>query len=393
MARIFKPTPARLARSFRAGIALLGFAALAGCDLPLGATGSGAPSSGGAVKVALLVPYGSTSLGDEGLARSLENAARLAMNDLGNTRVELKVYNTAGSASVAANAANQAAADGARVIIGPLRSGAANAAAIAVRDDGLNVMSFSNNASVAGGNLFVLGNTFDNIAKRLMRYAGTQGRSRVVVVHPNTPVGQIARNSVTKAAAGTNVSIVGQGSFEFTQQGIVDAVPGIASTIQNTGATAVMLTSDSAGALPLLAELLPQQGVSPATIKYMGLTRWDIPNQTLSLPGLQGGWFALPDPTLTARFRARYTSAYGNSPHPLAGLAYDGIAAVGALTAKNRDLSAGNLTQNAGFAGVNGVFRLRSDGTNERALAVAQASNGTVRIIDTAPKSFRRGGS
>jgi ABC-type branched-subunit amino acid transport system substrate-binding protein len=204
-------------------------------------------------------------------------------------------------------------------------------------------------------------------------------------------VGQIARSSVTKAAAGTNVSVVGTGSFEFSQEGIVGAVPGIAATVKNSGANALMLTSDSTGALPLLAQRLPEQGVSPSVVKYMGLTRWDIPNQTLTLPGVQGGWFALPDPTLSARFSGRYQSAYGAAPHPLAGLAYDGIAAVGALVAKNRDMSRENLTNPSGFVGVNGVFRLLRDGTSQRALAIAQAVSGTVRIIDSAPKSFSGG--
>lgn len=393
MDQILKSMRVKLAKSLRAGVALMGIAALSACDLPAGALGGG-PSSGGPVQVALLLPYGSASTGDEGLARSIENAARLALADLGDTRVQMTVYNTGGLASVAASAADQAAADGAQIILGPLRSDAANAAAIAVRDDGINVLSFSNNASIAGGNLFILGNTFENIAGRLLRYAGTQGRSRAVVVYPNTAVGQIARNSITKAAAGSNVAIVGQETFDFTQAGIVNAIPSIASTVRSSGATALMLTSDSTGALPLLAELLPEQGVDPANIKYMGITRWDIPTQTLKLPGLQGGWFALPDTGLTARFNNRYAAAHGGgAPHPLAGLGYDGIAAIGALAAKNRNMSAASLTQGSGFAGVNGVFRFKSDGTNERALAVAQALGGSVRVVDPAPKSFGRGGS
>ncbi|WP_298296299.1 penicillin-binding protein activator [uncultured Litoreibacter sp.] len=375
-------------------VVALGFAAgLAACDvtLPTVGAGSGDKLSGDKVTVALLVPYGSPSPGDEGLARSLENAARLAAADLGG-KVDIKVYRTAGQAGTAAAVADQAIAEGAQVIVGPLRSDAANAAAVAARDDGVNVLAFSNNTSIAGGNLFVLGNTFDNIASRLMGYAGAQGRSRVVVVYPRTPVGQIARSAVVKATAGTNVQIVGDGSFEFSEEGIASAVPVIAQTVASSGATAVMLTDDSAGALPLLAQLLPERGVDPSVVKSLGLTRWDVPPQTLALPGLQGGWFALPDPSLSAKFNARYQGAYGQAPHPLAGLAYDGVAAVGALAAKNLKATAGNLTQSSGFAGVNGVFRLKGDGTIQRALAIAQVTNSRVQIVDPAPKSFSRGG-
>lgn len=366
--------------------------ALAACDLPIGPVTGGALTEKGAIQVALLVPYGSPTPGDDGLARSLENAARLASRDLGGQAVQIKVYPTAGQASQAAAAADRAIDEGADIILGPLRSDAANAAAVQVRGDGVNVLSFSNNADIAGGNLYVLGNTFNNISNRLMRYASATGRNRIVVVHPRTPVGQIAKSAITRAAAGTNVTIVGDGSFEFTNEGIVAAAPAIAQTVQSTGATGIMLTSDSAGALPFLAQLLPEQGISPANIKYMGLARWDVPPQTLNLSGLQGGWFAVPDPSLRAQFGARYQSVYGNSPHPLAGLAYDGIAAVGALIGNKRDLSGGNLTQRSGFAGVNGIFRFNADGTAERAMAIAQVNNGQVQIIDPAPKSFSAGG-
>jgi len=299
-----------MARKGRNVLMALGLAsAVAACDAtnPTVSGGGEALSGNGAVNVALLVPYGSPTPGDEGLARSLENAARLAAADLGGS-INLKVYRTAGQAGTAAAVTDQAIAEGAQIIVGPL-------------------LAFSNNTSIAGGNLFVLGNTFDNIATRMMRYASSQGRSRLVIVSPQTPVGQIAKNSITRAASGANVQIVGDGSFEFSQEGIASAAPAISSTVQATGATAIMLTDDSAGALPLLAELLPTAGIDPATVKYMGLTRWDVPPQTLTLQGLEGGWFALPDPSLTARFNARYQGTYGNPPHPLAGLAYDGVAA------------------------------------------------------------------
>jgi hypothetical protein len=110
----------------------------------------------------------------------------------------------------------------------------------------------------------------------------------------------------------------------------------------------------------------------------------------LGLPGVQGGWFALPDPNTTAQFNARYNATYGSSPHPIAGLAYDGIAAIGALVkaGKANALTTAALTQGSGFVGVNGIFRLRPDGSNERGMAVAQIRNNQVVVIDPAPRSF-----
>ena len=114
----------------------------------------------------------------------------------------------------------------------------------------------------------------------------------------------------------------------------------------------------------------------------------------MSLPGLQGGWFARPDPALATLFSDRYNSAFSSSPHPIAGLAYDGIAAIGALVSQGRGdaLTVEALTQSAGFAGVNGVFRLLPDGTNERGLTVSQITDSQVSVIDPAPRSFGSAG-
>ncbi len=169
---------------------------------------------------------------------------------------------------------------------------------------------------------------------------------------------------------------------------MIRAAPRIASQIEASGADAVFLTSSTAGALPFLADLLPEKGVGPSTVQYIGLQRLDIPASALSLSGLQGAWFALPDQTTTDRFRARYAAAYGGDPHPIAGLAYDGIAAIGALARQGDAPTARALTQGAGFAGTGGPFRLRADGSNERALAVAEIRNNQVIVLDPAPRSF-----
>ena len=85
---------------------------------------------------------------------------------------------------------------------------------------------------------------------------------------------------------------------------------------------------------------------------------------------------------------------HGMGRHPIAGLAYDGIAAIGALARAGRSdaLTAAALTQPSGFVGVGGIFRLLADGTNERGLAIAEIRNNQVHVIDPAPRSFGAAG-
>jgi len=344
--------------------------------------------AGQPVQVALLVPRGSGNAGDAVLAQSLENAARLAMNDLSGVEIDLRVYDTQGNAATAQRVANQAVVEGAKIILGPVYAGNANAAGLAAAQGGVNVLAFSNNASIAGGNVFVLGHTFENTADRLASYAARNGKTRAVVAYATDVQGQTAAAAVRAAVTRAGGQIVAEVPHEFSQQGVVNAVPKIKAAVDSGGANALYLTANTAGALPLFSQMLPEQGVSNASTQFIGLTRWDIPPQTLALPGVQGGWFALPDPNRTAQFTARYGAAYGSAPHPIASLAYDGMAAVGALASQGRGLGAGDLTQSAGFQGTGGVFRLRPDGTNERGLAIATIENQQVRVIDPAPRGF-----
>lgn len=363
--------------------------ALSAC-VPGAGIGPSAGSGSGKVQVALLVPAGSGQASDALLAKSLENAARLAMADLSNVQVDLRVYQTAGSPSQAAAQAQKAVAEGAQVILGPVFAQEANAAGVAVAPAGVNVLSFSNNTDIAGNNVFVLGPTFDNTAKRLAAFAVKQGKGKIMIVHDRNTAGEVGKAAIDRGVRAAGGSVVAVGNYEFSQNGVMAAGPTIAKTAKDTGAQSVFLTADSAGALPLVSQVLADNGLSPATAQFIGLTRWDIPTATLGLPGVQGGWFALPDPALYAQFQSRYSAAYGEAPHPIAGLAYDGIAAVGALTRSSLKgpLTKSALTQNAGFVGVNGIFRLRSDGHNERGLAIAQIKGGQATIINSAPRSF-----
>lgn len=382
----------------RAGILVSALTALGACgNLPsLGGGGGGGPSidTSKPVPVALLVPKGSSQRGDALLARSLENSARLAMADLSGVKIDLRVYDTGGSAALAASAATQAINDGAKVILGPVFAEAANAAGIAAASRNVNVLSFSNNTAIAGGNVFVLGPTFDNTARRLARYAAANGKRNILVVHGTDVAGSLGRDAIQRALGSTPASMAGSVPYDLSQQAVIAAVPQVVSSVQSSGADAVFLTANSAGALPLFTQLLPERGVTPSVTQFIGLTRWDVPPQTLELPGVQGGWFALPDPGKVAQFRSRYQAAYGSAPHPIGGLAYDGIAAIGALVkaGKSNALTGASLTQGAGFQGVNGIFRLRPDGSNERGLAVATIQNKQVVVIDTAPSSFAGAG-
>lgn len=168
------------------------------------------------VPVALLVPGGSGNADLNGLSRSLTNAARMAAADAQGARIDLRIYETNGDDIATAQAqANRAVAEGAKIIVGPLFAEAANAVGNTVNGQGINVLSFSNNADIAGGNVYVLGNTFANIADRLVGYGVKNGKRRVLMVAENDVAGQVGAHAIEKAIARNGATLSGKVNQTF----------------------------------------------------------------------------------------------------------------------------------------------------------------------------------
>ncbi len=383
-----------LRRPFARIAAIASAFVLAACE-PI-QTGSSGASSGQSidpsqpVQIALLVPGGSGSANLDWLARSLTNAAKMAASDAQGATIDLRVYDSGSDPGTAVARASEAVDQGAKIILGPLFADSANAVGNAMAPRGVNVLSFSNNADVAGGNVFVLGNTFGNVANRLVGHAVQNGKRRILVVAEDDAAGQVGAAAIQGAIQGNGATLVGTAVHPLSKEGIDAVIPNVTQAALSGNVDAVFLTANQGAVLPYLTDKLADAGVTSASVQLMGLTRWDQPASRMGLRGVQGGWFALPDNRMKAQFDQRYRAAYGEAPHDLGSLAYDGVAAISALVraGKRNALTTAGLTQNAGFAGVTGAFRLKRDGTNERALAVATIRNGQVQILSPAPSSF-----
>ncbi len=388
-------------KALRPAIGLAAAVMLSACDpTALGGLGESAGGNSGPkidpkkpIQVALLVPKSDAQAAS--IAVSMENAARLAIAELNGVQIELKTYDTAGVASTAAAQAQRAVDEGAKIILGPLRADAVNEAGRAVADEGINVLGFSNNPSIAGGNVFILSPTFNNTANRLMAHARNQGKKSVVIVYSDDVPGQFGRSAIELAASANGIRVVSTEGYTLSVEGVTATAQAAAAAVKSGEADSIFITTDATNAaMPMLLNQLPSNGIAPDQVQYVGLTRFDVRPDLFSLPGATGVWFALPDQGQQNAFNSRYSATYGAAPHPLAGIAYDGISAIGALAKQGRGdaLTAKALTRGTGFNGTGGVFRLKADGTNERALSVATIKDNQMVILDPAPKAFSGAG-
>ena len=137
---------------------------------------------------------------------------------------------------------------------------------------------------------------------------------------------------------------------------------------------------------------LAANGVDPKRIQLLGSGLWEDP-QIFSNSALDGAWYAAPDSTGFRNFSGRFRARYNQDPVRTATLAYDAVALVAALTKTQgpQRFSEEVLTNASGFTGIDGLFRFRPDGTNQRGLAVLRVTPSGPQVVSPAPKVFASG--
>lgn len=351
------------------------------------------------VKVAILLPLSGKHAA---LGEAMLNAAQLALFEVGYNSFELMPRDTQATASGGAAAARDAINNGAQLILGPVFSDAVNGAKPVAHSAGVNIVAFTTDWTLADRSTFIMGFLpFDQVG-RISNYAAGQGIRDVGVFSPASDYGDSvvgAFNGVARQA-GLNTAVTRR--FAANGSGM-DNDMRIFSNFeqrQQAGAPAPMEAmfmpagSDTARQIGRLAS---QYGMPPAQVRRLGTGLMDDAKLATE-PSLQGAWFAAPSPSLRKGFERRYAETYALSPPRLATLAYDATA-LAAILARNGlqqsgapSFDAASIGNANGFAGIDGIFRFREDGMVERGLAVLEYSNGTMRVIDEAPRSFQQQG-
>lgn len=338
----------------------------------------------GSVKVGLLLPLSAS--GNAGVAaQSMRNAAELALAEFQNPNIQLLVKDDAGTAQGAQQGAQQALDEGAEIILGPLFALSVPAAAQLARTRGVPMIAFSTDSSVAGRGVYLLSFLPESDVNRIVEYSASTGKRSFAAFLPANAYGNVVEAAFKQAVARKGGRIV---VFEKYSPGA--QMQSTAATVAQGLANAdALLLADDGDVLVGVADALAASGANLKRLQLLGTGLWDNP-RVFGNANLQGGLYAAPDPSGFRSFSGRYRNKYGQDPVRTATLAYDSVALVAALarTQGGQRFSAEVLTNPSGFAGIDGLFRFRSDGTNERGLAVMRAGTGGGQAVSASPKSF-----
>ena len=347
--------------------------------------GAGKPS----VKVAVLLPL--TGGNSQKVAQSLKQAGELALFDFDNPSVELVPKDTRGTPDGAKTAAQEAVKEGAELIIGPLFANEVSAAAPEAQRAGIPMIAFSSDRKVAGNGVYLLSFLAGSDVPRIVSHAVTQGKTRFAALIPQTDYGRLVEQSFLGAVKQLGGQIVAVKSYPQDANGMLAPVREIAELAKKGQPPQfdVLFIPAGSDTLPALAPLLPYSEVDLTAVKVIGTSGWDYTGVGKE-QALVGGWFSAPDPKGWTDFTKRYVETYGDVPPRLATLAYDAVSLAISLSnnAKGSRFTASTLTRASGFAGVDGLFRLRTDGTSDRGFAVLEVQRYGNQVIDQAPSSF-----
>ena len=383
-------TPPQARRSFLrlAAGALLGLAVAACQAVPSGAPRRpppvdqvpetprpDAPRNG----VAVLVPLSGTNAG---VGQSIANAANLALLDTGGKDIRLTIYDTARGAQAAAN---QALAEGNRLFLGPLLAEDVRAVAPIARGAGVPVIAFSNDVTVSGRGVYVMGYDPSQSIERVVRYARSQNLQRFAGLVPDADYGRRAGQALVASVQRNGGRLVAMQTYGSTPQSMRTAV----TRLNGQGAYDAVLIADTGRDAVALAPLIRSGNSRSARI--LGTELWKAEAGLSRSSALHGAWYASVPDNMFNQLRTRYRARYGANPYRLASFGYDAVLLAVRIS---RDWRTGRpfpeqkLSDPGGFVGVDGAFRFGRNGVAERMLEVEQIGPGGPTIVSPAPKSF-----
>jgi branched-chain amino acid transport system substrate-binding protein len=339
---------------------------------------AGLPEDVARHRIALLVPLSGPNAA---VGQSIADAAALALADTGGKALRITNYDTAPGAEAAAR---KALMDGNQLFLGPLLSEDVKAVAGPAEAAGVPVIAFSNDAAVAGDDVWLLGFSPAQSIDRVVRFARSKGMTRFAGLIPPGLYGRNASSMLIRVAEAAGGSVVAMQSYQRTPKSMAAAIAALSKDKFDA-----VLIADSGRIAVASAPLIRKAGGAGGRI--LGTELWNAEPSLNNSAVLAGSWFASVDDDVFGQFSTRYRARYGRTPYRLASLGYDAVL----LTVRiAKDWRVGDrfpadaLADEGGFSGVDGAFRFARGHIAERALAVHQLGPGGGTTVSPAPKGF-----
>lgn len=327
-------------------------------------------------RVALLVPLSGQN-GEVG--QSIANATTMAILDTEASNLRITTYDTAEGPQAAAR---QAIADGSKLIIGPLLGSNVVSVRAEAAPANVPIISFSNDATVAGPGVFVMGHIPEQSIARSVEYARDNGADSFAILAPDGDYGVRANAALRSALSEYGGNLIASENYTRSNTSVVSA----AGRLKQRGGFDTILIADGGA-----NSIRGAEAVKSAGLRILGTERWSGDSALLRSSALRGALFSAVSDARYAGFVRSYQERFGGQPYRVATLGYDAVL----LTLRaarewrfGRPFPTDVLFQSGGFDGIDGPFRFQRNGVIQRSMEVRRVTNGDVEVVSAAPKGF-----
>ncbi len=374
--------------------------------------------------VSVLLPLSGASAA---VGNGIETSVEMAFLQRKYENVSVSFHDLSGNRTQKQNIITNVLATEPDIIIGPVFAEDAQLLRDMKPSD-LPVLSFTSDASAVGSGVMTMALMPMQSIEMIVREIETDGAKSMVILAPQSASGELMAGAAVQSANIYDMPISGlfyytEGNLESIKAAAQKAAMYNARTSANTRAREILseillkenLTaeqksslnaqldkiskSDTLGRAPYdsvlflgnagdsksLASFLRYFDVGVRDVNFYGTALWDTPEISSDLT-MSGAKFAVM-PAANADFAKLYEEVAGRTPTRLDSFGFDAAnLAIGMLHSSKTP--AAYLLDPSGYKGLDGLFRLRPDGTNERALKIVELGGDAPRTVKPAATDF-----
>ncbi|WP_296740510.1 ABC transporter substrate-binding protein [Mesorhizobium sp.] len=335
----------------------------------------------GPTKITMLLPMSAPgSAGETG--RKMNDAARLAMGDLGDKLLTLTIQDTRGDSGYAKDLAVKAiTSGGAQAIIGPAELPAAQHLAKLSGSKRPPVLALADNFTGGPSVYSVRLSEADSAAAGAAAVASKGAKKFVLLAPAGTDTSAIeSRVANALSIYGATLAV----TLPYATADGDKAVSDMGSLVD--APNAVIVASGDGSPTPVLAAL-KAKGIPGKAVTLIGTHRWlERPMDPL----YEGAYIATLDQSETGPIADRFKATYNYQPDLDVAYAYDMVAlAAGIASSAGPEGFSKQVLENAsGFRGSTGLFRFRADGSSQRSMPFFKVEKGQLKLVQKQTSGF-----
>ena len=370
------------------------------------------------VRIGLLLPLSGPNAA---LGQTMMEASFLAIFDGANDKFVVLPRDTRGTPQGAKAAAQDAINSGARLLIGPVFGKSAKEVAPLAAEASINLISFTNDRTVAAEGTFVFGFLPEDRLHRIVGYAASKGIKRFAALVPHGKFGEKLLADYERTIKAFGATFVSYERYLRNTKSITSAIKRLGDfqtrrkalilkrnilkkkndplskrilkklaekTVLGSLSFDAVLIPETGKDLKAIVSLLSYYEIDRKQVKFIGIHDWSS-RSLIKEPSLAGAWYVGLSPQPYSNFVRRFASVFKKSPHQLSAFAYDAMA-LSSIKAREgpQGFSLDKLTAETGFYGSAGLFRLRPTGAVQHMFSVMEVTPKGVEVVSPSPISF-----